>query len=153
MNKEALTELQDKCLDCIEAWKNENWHKPLDIEYGDYIEHCRLYGEDEIQNLYDEVWDDAPEDDEEVQEALWKVERRLMEKNYEGEDINREYFGARIAYLRKRRKMTQQQLADEIGIKREHVSRIEAGKYSVGLDIICKVAKALHMELEFIRTD
>lgn len=153
MNKEALTELQDKCLDCIEAWKNENWHKPLDIEYGDYIEHCRLYGEDEIQYIYEEVWDGAPEDDEEVQEALWKVERKLMEKNYEGEDINREYFGARIAYLRKRRKMTQQELADEIGIKREHVSRIEAGKYSVGLDIICKVAKALHMELEFIRTD
>ena len=153
MNKEALTELQDKCLDCIEAWKNENWHKPLDIEYGDYIERCRLYGEDEIQYIYEEVWDGAHEDDEEVQEALWKVERKLMEKNYEGEDINREYFGARIAYLRKRRKMTQQELADEIGIKREHVSRIEAGKYSVGLDIICKVAKALHMELEFIRTD
>jgi len=153
MNKEALTELQDKCLDCIEAWKNENWHKPLDIEYGDYIEHCRLYGEDEIQYIYEEVWDGAPEDDEEVQEALWKVERKLMEKNYEGEDINREYFGARIAYLRKRRKMTQRELANEIGIKREHVSRIEAGKYSVGLDIICKVAKALHMELEFIRTD
>ena len=153
MNKQALSELTDKCLECIEAWKNETRHKPLDIDYGNYIEQCRMYGGSHIQDTYEDVWDDAEEDDPEVQEALWKVERKLMEKNYEGEDVNRAYFGARIAYLRKRRKMTQQELADLIGIKREHVSRIEAGKYSVGLDIICKVAKALDMELEFIRTD
>lgn len=58
--------------------------------------------------------------------------------------------GQRIAESRKEHAMTQQQLADAVGISREHIARIEAGKYSVGLDILVKVAKALDMELEFV---
>lgn len=61
--------------------------------------------------------------------------------------------GQRIAESRKEHAMTQQQLADAVGISREHIARIEAGKYSVGLDILVKVAKALDMELEFVTKD
>ena len=43
MNKQALSELSGKCHECIEAWKVENWRKPLDIELGDFIEHCRIW--------------------------------------------------------------------------------------------------------------
>lgn len=159
MNKQALSELNDKCHECIEAWKVDNWRKPLDIELGDFIEHCRMYGGDDIQNLYEEVWDDAPEDDPEVQRELWKVERRLFMLNLDDdcaeEPLSEEqkeciYFGKRIAMLRAEQGMTQAELADKVGIKREHVSRIEAGKYSVGLKHLAKIAKALNTELDFM---
>ena len=66
------------------------------------------------------------------------------------EQKERLYIGKRIALLRSGRGMTQQELADKTGIKREHVSRIEAGKYSVGLDILAKVAKAFGTNIDFI---
>ena len=162
MNKQALEELRDKCHECIEAWKKENWYKPLDIELGGFIEHCRMYGDDDIQYIYEEVWDGAPEDDPEVQSALWKVERRLFMINIDDDLADPDdrltedqkeciYVGKRIAMLRAEQGMTQQELADKVGIKREHVCRIEAGKNSVGLKILSKIAKALDMELEFIK--
>lgn len=60
--------------------------------------------------------------------------------------------GQRIAQVRNEHGMTQQQLSDAVGVSREHIDRIEAGKYSVGLDILVKVAKALSMELDFVMT-
>lgn len=75
----------------------------------------------------------------------------IMKKQVEPQDSGaRVYYGQRIANLRKQRGMTQQQLSDVVGVSREHIARIEAGKYSVGLDILVKVAKALGMELEFV---
>lgn len=161
MNKQALSELRGKCRECIEAWKKENWYKPLDIELGDFIEHCRLYGGDDIQHIYEDVWDEAEEDDPEVQKALWSVERDLFMLNLDDELAEQEermsdeqkeriYMGKRIAILRAERGMTQQELADQTGIKREHVSRIEAGKYSVGLDILAKIAKAFDTNIDFM---
>ena len=161
MNKEALSELRGKCHECIEEWKKENWYKPLDIELGNFIEQCRMYGGGDIQHIYEEVWDDADEDDPEVQKALWSVERHLFMLNLDdeladpldrmsNEQKERIYIGKRIAILRSEHGMTQQELADKVSIKREHVSRIEAGKYSVGLDILCKVAKAFDMDIDFI---
>lgn len=153
MNKQALDQLTQKCTECIEAWKKDNWYKPLDIELGGYIEHCRMYGGNNIQETYEGVWGDAEEDDPEVQKALQRLERSLMALNYEGQDVDRIYYGQRIAQVRKQHGMTQQQLADAVGVSREHIARIEAGKYSVGLDILVKVAKALSMELDFVKID
>lgn len=153
MNKEALSALTQKCTECIEAWKKENWQMPLDIELGNYIEHCRMYGGNHIQDTYEEVWGDAEDENPKVQKALWQLERHLLALNYEGQDVDRIYYGQHIAYLRKQRGMTQQQLADAVGVSREHIARIEAGKYSVGLDILVKVAKAMDMKLEFVTTD
>lgn len=161
MNKQALSELSGKCHECIESWKVENWRKPLDIELGDFIEHCRMYGGDEIQNLYDEVWEGADENDFEVQKALWSLERHLFMVNLDDELAEPEdrlseeqkeciYTGKRIAMIRTEKGMTQQQLAEKIGESREHIARIEAGKYSVGLKHLVKVAKALDMELDFV---
>lgn len=159
MNKQALSELSGKCHECIEAWKVKNWRKPLDIELGNFIEHCRMYGGDDIQNIYEEVWDGADEEDPEVQKAFWQIERELFMLNLEDElaedrmseeQKERIYIGKRIALLRAERGMTQQELADKTGIKREHVSRIEGGKYSVGLDILAKVAKVFNTNIDFI---
>lgn len=58
--------------------------------------------------------------------------------------------GKRIANLRKLHGMTQQQLAEKSGISREHITRIEAGKYSVGLDILTSIAVALDTQFDFI---
>lgn len=68
-------------------------------------------------------------------------------------EVERQRIGQRIAQVRNEHGMTQQQLSDAVGVSREHIARIEAGKYSVGLDILVKVAKALDMELEFVTKD
>ena len=51
--------------------------------------------------------------------------------------------GERIATLRKEKGMTQQDLADVTGNQRNHISRIESGKYSVGFDTLQAIAEAL----------
>ena len=62
----------------------------------------------------------------------------------------RERIGQRIADLRKEKGMTQQGLADIVGMQRNHISRIEAGKYSVGFDTLQSIAEALGMTVDII---
>lgn len=38
----------------------------------------------------------------------------------------------------------------QAGISREHLTRIEAGKYSVGLDALTSIAVALNTQFDFI---
>ena len=52
--------------------------------------------------------------------------------------------------LREEHDMTQQELAAKIGVKRDHISRIEAGKYSISLDILSKIAKAFDTNIDFL---
>ena len=58
--------------------------------------------------------------------------------------------GKRIAELRKERGLTQQDVADRAGLQRNHLSRIEQGKYSVGFDTLQSIANALGMQVDFI---
>ena len=60
--------------------------------------------------------------------------------------------GQRIADLRKQRGMTQQDLADITGNQRNHISRIESGKYSVGFDTLQAIAEALGGTIDIITT-
>ena len=62
----------------------------------------------------------------------------------------RERIGQRIAHLRKEQGMTQAELAERTGIQRAHITRIEAGRYSVGIDLLDKIAVALGMEVDFV---
>ena len=62
----------------------------------------------------------------------------------------RERMGQRIAKLRKEQGMTQAELAERTGIQRAHITRIEAGRYSVGIDLLDKIAVALGMEVDFV---
>ena len=62
----------------------------------------------------------------------------------------RERIGHRIADLRKEKGMTQQGLADIVGMQRNHISRIEAGKYSVGFDTLQAIAEALGGTIDII---
>ena len=69
--------------------------------------------------------------------------------------------GQRIAELRKavewtdemgihRKGMTQQQLADRCEIRQSNLARIEAGRYSVGLDTLTAIGQALGKRLAFV---
>lgn len=52
----------------------------------------------------------------------------------------------RIRQLRKKEKMSQDQLAFEAGIHREHVGRIERGEQSTTTDILVSIATVFEMK-------
>lgn len=58
--------------------------------------------------------------------------------------------GERIATLRKEKGMTQQDLADVTGLLRNHISRIEQGRYSVGFDTLQSIADALDADIRIV---
>lgn len=140
-------QLKKACLECIEAWKKENDGKPLQIAYGDYISHCYNYGGDEVRQLYDAYFNDEDEDE---QAELRELEKSLLIENVGEEKGNRIYIGRRIAEMRNEIYMTQDELADLAGIKKGNVERIEKGKYSISLDILTRIAKALGTNIDFI---
>ena len=55
----------------------------------------------------------------------------------------RKRIGGEIAELRIKQGLTQEQLAEKLGIKQQSVSRIELGLFSVGFDMLQKIAEAL----------
>jgi transcriptional regulator with XRE-family HTH domain len=62
----------------------------------------------------------------------------------------KELIGIRIKNLRKSRGMSQEQLAEKIGISPKYLSSIERGKENPTLDIFTKLAAALGVELSEI---
>ena len=54
-----------------------------------------------------------------------------------------EKFGMNVVFYRKRRKMTQLQLAELVGIDRSHISAIELGNVGVSFDVIFKLCEVL----------
>mgnify|MGYP003528817586 CR=1 FL=1 len=60
----------------------------------------------------------------------------------------KQYFlqlGLTVAYYRKTRKLTQEKLAEKVGISRNHMSRIETADCAASLDVIFDIAKALEI--------
>lgn len=68
-----------------------------------------------------------------------------------GPDRNdeRERIGAQIRNLREERRMEGKELAQLADLDASNLSRIERGKYSPGLDTLCKIAAALDCSIEF----
>ena len=62
----------------------------------------------------------------------------------------RERIGKRIKELRKEQEMDAKTLAQRVGIDPGNLSRIEQGKFSVGIDTLCKIASALNMRIDFV---
>lgn len=52
-------------------------------------------------------------------------------------------FGLNVVYYRKKKRLSQTQLAELVDIHRTYVSAIELGKVSVSFDILFKLAQAL----------
>lgn len=65
-------------------------------------------------------------------------------------ELQRQRIGQRIAEIRKAQGITQQDLADRTGIQRNHISRIEQGRYSVGFDTLQAIAEALGGTIDII---
>lgn len=64
---------------------------------------------------------------------------------------NKEKFielGYNIAYYRKHRGLTQEQLAEKLGISRQHLGAIEAPNIlrPISLDLLFNIAEVLHIE-------
>ncbi len=56
-----------------------------------------------------------------------------------------EKFGLNVVYYRKRKKLTQLQLAELADIDRSHVSAIELGNVGVSFDVIFKLCEVLEV--------
>ena len=69
-----------------------------------------------------------------------------MEKDYEA----RKRIGERIRQLRTERGMSQTELAEKAGLVQPHIVRIEQGRYSVGLDTLQAIAKALGCTVDMV---
>jgi len=54
----------------------------------------------------------------------------------------------RIKELRARHDLTQEQLANKVGVRRETIGHIEKGKYNLSLLLAYKIAKALESDIE-----
>lgn len=63
------------------------------------------------------------------------------------QEILAEVVGFRLAELRKKRRMTQQQVADRMGVTKGRVSQIEKGKIS-GQEVLARYASALGGQLQ-----
>lgn len=63
----------------------------------------------------------------------------------------RERIGQKIAQLRTERGLTQTTLAEKAGLNQSNIWRIENGKYSVGIDILAKIAEALEAKVDIVK--
>lgn len=56
-----------------------------------------------------------------------------------------EKFGLNVVYYRKRKKLTQMQLAELVDVDRSHISAIELGNVGVSLDVIFRLSEVLEI--------
>lgn len=61
--------------------------------------------------------------------------------------------GRQLAELRQKKGLTIRQLSELSGITNPHINRIENGKYSVGLDTLATLCKALGCKVNIIEVD
>ena len=57
-------------------------------------------------------------------------------------------FGLNVVYYRKKKRLSQSQLAELVDIHRTYVSSIELGKVSVSFDILFKLAEVLEVPMK-----
>lgn len=88
---------------------------------------------------------------------MGEINRQLMIRGYAsvfsyGRDKVKErlHLGERIKQLRAQKGIAAWQLAQEAGIDAANLCRIEKGKYSPGFDVLCKIAFALGMRIDFV---
>lgn len=55
-------------------------------------------------------------------------------------------FGLNVVYFRKRKRLTQLQLAELIDVDRSHISALELGKVGVSFDVICRLCDVLEVK-------
>lgn len=131
-----------ECVACVAAWNKDNWDQSVDIPYDDYANQCYNYGGSKLADQFDELFSQSS--DEELQDFYSDLSFACERENRE----IRSAIGKRIKSIRLQRDMTQQELATAAGITKANVCRVEEGKYSVGIDVLDKIADALGVSLE-----
>ena len=53
--------------------------------------------------------------------------------------------GLNVAYYRRRRELTQEQLAEMVDVERTHIGNLELARHGVSLDVVFRVADALEV--------
>ncbi len=71
-----------------------------------------------------------------------------LEQKASDRDQFRHALGKAVAQLRTDRKLTQEALADAIGIHRVTLARIETGRFTPGSDVLANLAKALKSSVD-----
>lgn len=66
-----------------------------------------------------------------------------MKEEYEGRYIQ---FGLNVVYYRKKRRLSQSQLAELVDIHRTHISAIERGVVGPSFDVLFKLSDVLGIE-------
>lgn len=61
---------------------------------------------------------------------------------------NRVLLGMRIKEIRRSKRLSQEQLSDQVGVSPKHLSRIEMGKGFPSLETLEKIATILNVELK-----
>ena len=59
-------------------------------------------------------------------------------------------FGKRLQGLRKSRNLTQEELAESLNISREHLSRLERGKYGCSIDLLIEISFVLNASTDYL---
>lgn len=65
----------------------------------------------------------------------------------------RKRIGSRIALLRRERGLTVREFADKIGVTYQNINKIENGRYSVGIDILSRIAEGLDCRVDLVLKD
>ncbi|MGN0312029.1 MAG: helix-turn-helix domain-containing protein [Lachnospiraceae bacterium] len=77
-----------------------------------------------------------------------------MEKNTIGQQNDKRYteIGYNIAYYRKHKGLTQEQLAEKLDISRQHLGAIEAPNIvrPISLDLLFRIADALEIDVRLL---
>ena len=58
--------------------------------------------------------------------------------------------GLKIAYYRKLRGLTQEELAEKVNITREHLGRLERGKYGCSIDLLIELSYTLNASTDYL---
>lgn len=104
-----------------------------------------------VIDLFDKYYDGNP------RSIVGPIAQGLKEANLEyhfwvirDRDKERERIGKRIRELRREMKMDAKELAQKVGIDAGNLSKIEKGRYSVGIDILNKIAAVLETRIDFV---
>jgi transcriptional regulator with XRE-family HTH domain len=71
--------------------------------------------------------------------------------NEQERHFTRVRIGRQLAGLRREGGMTQKEVAERAGIRQEHLSRIDAGRYAVTLETVQAIAAALGASVEVVQ--
>ncbi|MDE6206962.1 MAG: helix-turn-helix transcriptional regulator [Muribaculaceae bacterium] len=104
-----------------------------------------------IESIFDNCFSD---DKEQMLNNIWK-NAMSNELSFIGispgdRQCERSRIGARIKQIRTERGIEARDLATLVGIDPANLSRIENGKYSVGIDILSKIAASLGKKIDLI---